>query len=419
MTTSASKKRLVVVGNGMAACRLLEELIRVAPDLYQITVVGEEPFAGYNRVMLSPLLGGRTDEAGISTHDHSWYRQRGIRLITGCAVTEIDRLRRQVRTAAGHCLSYDRLVLATGAAPRALPVPGAELDGVVNFRDLLDVRRLQALRPSRVVVVGGGFLGLEAAEAMLTLGHRVTLVHSRGHLLNQQLDAAAGQRLQADLEARGLQFVMSARTAALQDGGHGAVAGVLLSDGREIAADLVVQAVGIVPRTALAKRAGLAVEQGIVVDDTLQTFDPAIYAVGECVQHRRRTFGLVAPLYEQAAVCVSHLAELGHRRYRFTDSPTRLKIAGIDLYSCGDFEGEGECLTLSVPGGCRRLLIRDNRLVGMVLYGQVADAVFYEKLWRRGIDIGGWRNCLLFGEAFCRPEIADNNGIASREELAA
>ena len=416
-------KRLVVVGNGMAACRLLEELTRLAPDLYQITVVGDEPFAGYNRVMLSPLLGGGTDEKTITTHPHQWYRDRNIRLITGTPVVAIHRRRRQVETAAGHLLDYDRLLLATGAAPRQLPVEGVTLDGVVSFRDLYDVRRLLSLPAARVVVVGGGFLGLEAADALVKQGHDVTLVHSRGHLLNQQLDESAGHRLQQDLEARGLKFVMQARTQSIEDNGQGAVAAVHLADGQRLPADYVVQAVGIVPRAELAASAGLTVNQGVRVDDTLQTFDPAIYAIGECVEHRERTFGLVAPLYEQASVCASHLAELGHRRYLYADSATRLKISGIDLVSCGDFLGDrdkgteqGETLQLNLPGSYRRVQIRDNRVVGMVLYGDVSDAPFFEKLWQEKTDIGALRETLLLGEVFCkRPGDSDEHS----EEVAA
>jgi len=431
-------KRLVVVGNGMAACRLLEELTRLAPDLYQITVVGDEPFAGYNRVMLSPLLGGGTDEKTITTHPHQWYRDRNMRLITGSPVVAIHRRRRQVETAAGHLLDYDRLLLATGAAPRQLPVEGVSLDGVVSFRDLYDVRRLLSLSAARVVVVGGGFLGLEAADALVKQGHDVTLVHSRGHLLNQQLDESAGHRLQQDLEARGLKFVMQARTQSIEgtyseEKGsgksssekhrHGRVAAVHLADGQRLPADYVVQAVGIVPRAELAASAGLTVNQGIRVDDTLQTFDPAIYAIGECVEHRERTFGLVAPLYEQASVCASHLAELGHRRYLYADSATRLKISGIDLVSCGDFLGDkekdaspGETLQLNLPGSYRRLQIRDNRVVGMVLYVDVSDAPFFEKLWKEKTDISALRETLLLGEAFCkRPGDSDQNS----EEIAA
>ncbi|MCK0155399.1 FAD-dependent oxidoreductase [Alcanivorax sp. S6407] len=414
-------KKLVVIGNGMAAIRLLEEVTRLAPDLYQITVVGEEPFAGYNRVMLSPLLGGGTDEVTITTHPHQWYRDRNIRLITGSPVVAIRRHRRQVVTAAGHKLDYDRLVLATGAAPRKLPVEGVELQGVMSFRDLYDVRKLLSLPAARVVVVGGGFLGLEAADALVKQGHDVTLVHSRGHLLNQQLDEAAGKRLQHDLEARGVKFVMQARTQSIEgcdeDGnGQSRVAAVHLADGQRLPADYVIQAVGIVPRTELAFQAGLSVNQGVRVDDTLQTFDPAIYAIGECVEHRNRTFGLVAPLYEQAAVCASHLAELGHRRYLFADSATRLKISGIDLVSLGDFQGEGETLQLSLPGSYRRLQIVDNRIIGMVLYGDVADASYYENLWRERSDISSLRQVLLLGEAFCKAAAKRGDG---EEEIAA
>jgi len=276
------------------------------------------------------------------------------------------------------------------------------------------VRKLLSLSAARVVVVGGGFLGLEAADALVKQGHDVTLVHSRGHLLNQQLDEEAGHRLQHDLEKRGVKFVMQARTQSIQDNGQGAVTAVNLADGQVLPADYVVQAVGILPRTELADQAGLTVNQGVRVDDTLQTFDPAIYAIGECVEHRNRTFGLVAPLYEQAAVCASHLAELGHRRYLFANNATRLKISGINLVSLGDFDGQGQMLQLSLPGSYRRLQIVDDRIVGMVLYGDVTDAAYYENLWRERTNIASLRQVLLMGEAFCKAAGGDGE-----EEIAA
>lgn len=401
-------KRLVVVGNGMATARLLEELLRLAPERYRITVVGDEPGGGYNRVMLSPLLAGDTDERTVITHPPSWYRERGIRLISGTPAVAVQRHARQVLTAAGHRLGYDRLVLATGAAPRPLPVPGNELAGVMSFRDLRDTRLLLTINSARVVVVGGGFLGLEAAEALLRRGHRVTLVHGHDYPLNQQLDSAAGQRLRADLQRRGLHFVLGQRPAAIEEGDgnrqpRGRVAAVRLENGQRLFCDLLVQAIGIRPRTSLARDCGLALgNSGIRVDDTLQTFDPRIYAIGECVEHRGRTFGLIAPLHEQARVCASHLAEQGVRRYCFSQSVTRLKIAGIDLLSAGDFAGEGDVITAHDPhGGYRRLVLRDERLVGVVLYGDISDGPFYERLWREGTNLARWRMSLPFGEAAC------------------
>ena len=314
---SVDRPHLVVVGNGMAATRLLEELLALAPQRYQITVFSAEQAPGYNRVLLSPVLGGEQDETSIVTHDRDWYRERGIQLITGDPVCTIDRRQRRVTSRSGLCVPYHRLLLATGSVPRRLSCAGAEAQGITTFRDLRDTRALiQASARSRAaVVIGGGFLGIEAAEALLRRGVAVTLLHSGEWLLNRQLDRDAGALLRDTLQRRGLQVCLSARTAAFEQDRRGQVRAVRLEDGRRLPADLVVQAIGITPDVRLALAAGLRCEQGVLTDDTLQTYDPAIYAIGECVQHRHRTFGLVAPLYEQARVCAAHLAEQGHRRY--------------------------------------------------------------------------------------------------------
>lgn len=406
---SVARKKLVVIGNGMAACRLLDELTRLAPDLYQITVFSAEAHPGYNRVLLSPVLSGENDVEGITTHPLKWYRERRIRLLLDNPIREIDRSRRRVRSNTGEWCDYDRLVIATGARPRRLNVAGADAGRILTFRDLRDTARLvaEAERGGPAVVIGGGFLGIEAAEGLRRRGMDVTLVHSAGHLLNRQLDAEAGALLERDLSRRGLVFAMNGRTAAFEQDSCGDVCQVNLDDGRKLPANLVVQAIGIEPDLQLARASGLATGRAIRVDDTMQTYDPAIYAVGECVEHRSRTFGLVAPLYEQAAVCATHLAEYGHRRYRFQDTPTRLKVSGISVYSAGEFENAfgGSVLVLRDPvgGAYRRLVLRNSRIVGIVLYGDTRDAAFYERLMLQQTDVSTMRDLLLFGERWCVP----------------
>lgn len=403
------RKKLLVIGNGMAACRLLEEVLSLTPDLYQITVLSAERHAGYNRVLLSPVLSGESDVEAITTHPFAWYKARNIDLRVGAAVEKVDRFHRTVTTLSGDCFSYDRLVFATGATPRRLTVPGAEANNILTFRDLQDTRQLidTTGRYRKAIVIGGGFLGIEAAEGLRARGMNVTLIHSAGSLLNRQLDEEAGHYLQRDLESRGLCFLMKGRTASFDVHENGDVRAVVLEDGRRIGADIVVLAIGIEPNVALARSCGIEVGQAIRVDDTLQTFDPAIYAIGECVEHRQRTFGLIAPLYEQAKVCAAHLAEAGHRMYRFTDTPTRLKVSGISVYSAGEFEDTfgGSVLVLRDPAGgaYRRLVLRSSKLVGIVLYGNTDDAAFYEQLLLAETDVSAVRDQLLFGQGCATP----------------
>ncbi len=402
---SHARPRLVVVGNGMAGMRTVEELLKLAPDLYDITVFGAEPHGNYNRILLSPVLAGEKTVDDIMLNTRDWYVQHGIELLAGDPVVSIDRPRRTVRAASGKEVRYDRLLLATGSKPFIIPVPGHTLDGVIAFRDLQDVETmLDAARNHRhAVVIGGGLLGLEAANGLMRQGMDVTVVHLADSLMERQLDKPAAALLKVALERKGLRFLLNAQTAAIL--GSERVTGVLFKDGTQIPADLVVMTAGVRPNTELAAGAGLRCERAIVVDDTLQTFDPRIYAVGECVQHRNATFGLVAPIWDQARVCAAHLAGAGHRRYVQQATATKLKVTGVDLYSAGDFIGsEGsEDLVLRDPrrGLYKRLVLQDGRLVGAVLYGDVQDGPWYFELIQSGQPVGALRQRLLFGKAQC------------------
>ncbi len=400
-----NKPRLVVVGNGLAGMRTVEELLALAPDLYDITVFGAEPHGNYNRILLSPVLAGEKTVDDIMLHPREWYARHGITLRAGDPVVEIDRARRLVRSQSGTETRYDRLLLATGSRPFIVPVPGHQLDGVIAFRDIQDVETmLAAARAHRhAVVIGGGLLGLEAANGLLRQGMEVTVVHLGDALMDRQLDANAAALLKRTLERRGLRILLGANTSEIV--GDTRVSGVRLADGSRIPADLVVMAAGVRPNAELARAAGLHCERAIVVDDTLQTYDPRIYAVGECVQHRQATFGLVAPIWDQARVCAAHLAGAGHRRYVQQATATRLKVSGVELYSAGDIVGgeDSEDLVLRDPrrGVYKRLVLQAGRLAGAVLYGDVQDGPWYFELIQNGTPIGAMRNRLLFGKAQC------------------
>jgi len=402
------KPRLVVIGNGMAGMRTIDELLTLAPDLYDITVFGAEPHGNYNRILLSPVLAGEKQIADIMLHPREWYAANGITLHAGDPVTRIDRARRVVHSRDGIAVPYDRLLIATGSKPFMLPVPGNTLPGVIAFRDIQDVESMMvAARNHRhAVVIGGGLLGLEAANGLLRQGMDVTVLHVADALLNRQLDKPAAALLKQALEARGLRFLLGASTAAIL--GDERVSGVQLADGTVIDADLVVMTIGVRPNAELAREAGLHCDQAIVVDDTLQTYDPRVYAVGECVQHRRALFGLVAPIWDQARVCAAHLAGAGHRRYVQQATATKLKVTGIDLYSAGDIIGEAgtEDLVLRDPARdtYKRLVLKDGRLVGAVLYGDVRDGNWYFDLIQRRVSVAGIRDRLLFGQAFCEAD---------------
>jgi nitrite reductase (NADH) large subunit len=403
------KMKLVMVGNGMAGVRALEELLKVAPDLYEITVFGAEHHPNYNRIMLSPVLAGEQTLDEIILNPHEWYASHGIRLHLGKKVTGIDRTRRVVMADDGTEAEYDRLLLATGSNPFILPVPGKELDGVIPYRDIGDTNYMieTAKTHKHAVVIGGGLLGLEAANGLMLRGMSVTVVHIMPWLMERQLDEVSAKLLQSSLEERGLKFRMGAATQQLvgdeNEGQGGRVMAVKFKDGTEVAADLVVMAAGVRPNTELAEKIGIHCNRGIVVTDTMQTVtDPRVYAVGECASHRGIAYGLVAPLYEQGKVCANHLALFGIGRYTGSQTSTKLKVTGIDLFSAGDFmggEGTQEILLSDPLGGIyKKLVLRGNKLVGACLYGDTVDGSYYFKLIREGTCIEGIRDRLMFGE---------------------
>ena len=404
--------KLVMIGNGMAGVRTLEELLKLAPALYDITVFGAEPHPNYNRILLSPVLAGEQDFADIVLNDLAWYAEHGIRLQLGRKVLRIDRQKRQVLADDGSRADYDRLLIATGSRPFILPIPGNQLEGVIGYRDIADTRCMldSAERYRRAVVIGGGLLGLEAANGLALRGMQVSVVHNGASLLDRQLDARASQLLQQALEHRGLQFILGKQTAQLLGNTDGRVSRVRFSDGDELPADLVVMAAGIRPNIELAADAGLPCARGIRVDDTLQSFDPRIYAVGECASHRGIAYGLVAPLFEQARVCASHLAQQGYRRYLGSLTSTKLKVTGIDLFSAGDFAGgpgtQSVRLDDPIAGTYRKLVLKNDVLVGACLYGDTRDAGWYLELIRHGSDVAGWRERLMFGQALCESQVS-------------
>ena len=340
------KTKLVMVGNGMAGVRTLEELLRIAPDAYDITVFGAEPHPNYNRILLSPVLAGEQTIDQIVLNPLAWYEEHGISLHLGRSVTRIDRIKRVVHADDGTEAPYDRLLLATGSKPFILPVPGKDLDGVIAYRDIADTNAMidAATKYQHAVVIGGGLLGLEAANGLMLRGMQVSVVHIMPWLMERQLDDVAGKLLQKSLEDRGLRFMIGAQTQELVGSEGGRVTAVKFKDGTEVPADLVVMAAGIRPNTALAIKIGLNCGKdnrgGIVVDDTMQTTtDPRIYSVGECAAHRGTVYGLVAPLFEQGKVCATHLAHFGIGRYQGSLTSTKLKVTGIDLFSAGNFMG--------------------------------------------------------------------------------
>ncbi len=406
-------KRLVIIGNGMAATRLVRDLTAMAPGAYEITIIGNEPRPAYNRVLLSSLLAEDVTEADLSLQNEAWWQARSVTRITGCQATGIDRAARVVTLSDGKTLAYDRLVLATGSHAIRLPLPGADLPGVMTFRTIEDVANMRhvAKAGTPAIVIGGGLLGLEAAYGLAKAGACVTVIHVMDRLMERQLDLTAADLLRRELAARGITVRLEANSQTIF--GNSRVEGLRLATGEEIPAEILVMAVGIRPAAELAKATGLETNRGILVDDALTTSDPLISAIGECAEHRGIAYGLVEPAYEQARVLASHLAGQS-AQYEGSLLATNLKVSGVSLFSAGDFIGASgtEALVFHDRGLriYKKLILQPTEqgtvLAGCVLYGDTADGLWYLELIRGQTLIESMRSDLIFGRALAEQKAA-------------
>lgn len=414
------KKKLVLIGNGMAGVRAIEHIIKLAPDKYTITIFGSEPHPNYNRIQLSSVLAGGADMEDIILNHWDWYRDNGITLYAGHTVTAIDPQARTVISAQGITVSYDLLLLATGSNPFMLPLPGADKEGVIAFRDMKDCEMMMeaAKKYRKAIVIGGGLLGLEAARGLLHLGMEVSVVHIHHYLMERQLDEAASRMLQRELEKQGMRFLLQKSTSAIT--GKKRATGLQFSDGTSADGDLIVMAVGIKPNVALAESVGIQTNRGIVVDDYMRTSIPGIYALGECAEHRGIAYGLVAPLYEQGAFLAKHLAGLATAGYEGSITSTKLKVSGVDVFSAGQFVEAPGTRTLKVQdeldGTYKKLVIHDNKLVGAVLFGDTSDGPELFSLIRQEASIAGREKQLLLG---ITADSLDNGSASASNRLAA
>lgn len=399
-----TREKLVVIGNGMAGCRAVQEVLKRDPDCYEITIFGAEPRVNYDRIMLSPVLAGEKSFADIVINDEAWYADNGITLHVGRTVRQIDLARRSIVADDGQAWPYDRLILATGSDPIRLPLPGSDLAGVVTFRDLDDVEAMtaaSALPDSRAVVIGGGLLGIEAAYGLARRGMKATVVHLMDVLMERQLDASAGFLLTEAMLARGVETVLEAQSEEIV-GEEGRVKGLKLKDGRVLPCDLLVMSVGIRPNVALAKAAGLDVGRGVVVDDQMRTSDPYVYAVGECVEHRGQCYGLVAPIWEMCRT-LSETLTVGEAAYQGSVLSTRLKVSGVDVFSAGKFGGGEGCEDIvfrdAGRGVYKRIVLEGGKVAGAVLFGDASDGGWYFDLMKSGEEVAAFRETLVFGQA--------------------
>lgn len=398
------KQKLILIGSGMVGAKFIEKLLVEAPSKYDIRVFNKEPAGGYNRIMLSPVLAGEKTLKSILTHDENWFEERGVHLHTATTIVDLDRFNKTVITKSGKVYQYDVLVIATGSSPVIIPVPGHDLPGVVSFRDIRDVDMMieAAKKHKKAVVIGGGLLGLEAANGLKIRGMNVTVVHLGEVLMEVQMDAVSGRLLKESLQQQGLKFAMGANTSSIL--GKDRVTGIKFKDGKEIETDLIVMAVGIKPNVGIGTKIGLTVNRGILVNDQLQTSDESIYSLGECTEHRKKTYGLVAPLYEQAQILAEVLA--GKKSsYVGSLTSTMLKVTGINLFSAGNFEDSEETDTLVYNDELnkiyRKIVLKDNKIVGSVMFGDTSGAKWIFDNLITGKDMSECRDSLVFGEGYC------------------
>jgi len=410
-------KKLVIVGSGMSAMKVVDEVLKIDPLMYQITIIGEERALPYNRIMLSPVLAGEKEFADIKTHDERYFSQNNISFKPGFMVSSIDRLAKNVELSnesESLLIGYDRLVICTGSRPFILPLPGKDLKGVVSFRDIYDVEYMQAQvgKAKKVAVIGTGLLGLEAANGLNELGFEVSVIGNMDSIMNMQLDKSSGDLLQSVLEQKNIKFKLNAITSKIA--GSDKVESLEFDDGSSMQTDMVVMSVGIIPQDTLAASAGLHTDRGIIVGDTMMTSDPTIYSVGECIKHRGMSYGLVAPLFEQARVCAEQICEVSHHMYTGSDISTKLKISGVDVFSAGEFDNADDEVMCSKDHALntrKRLSVRGNKLVGAVLFGDSTDGLFYFDLIKKETDITDMRKTLLFGDISIDADSAGSVGV--------
>ncbi|WCK55264.1 nitrite reductase large subunit NirB [Aneurinibacillus sp. Ricciae_BoGa-3] len=415
------REKLVLVGNGMAGVRCIEQILNLNPDKYEITIFGKEPHPNYNRILLSYVLDGASKMEDIILNDYTWYQENNIELYTGEEVTVIDTAAKIIQTSAGRQASYDRLILATGSLPFVLPVPGADKEGVIAFRNIEDCEAMikAAKQYKKGVVIGAGLLGLEAARGLLDLGMEVTVVHLMDAVMEKQLDLTASKLLQQELEGQGMKFLLEKNTAEIL--GDSRVSGLRFTDGTMEEGDLVVMAAGIKPNTGLAKDSGIDVRRGIVVNDRLETSAEGVYALGECSEHRGTLYGLVAPLFEQAQVLAKHLCGVETTPYEGSVVNTKLKVSGVDVFSVGQFMEDEDCRSIKaydeLAGTYKKIVIKENRIVGAVLFGDTADSIRFMKMMKDEVNVQEMnRISVLDSEcASCGSDVAAVMALADEE----